>query len=367
MTQALCQVESCDRPSHDATICRTCASDLERALGDIPALADELDTTLARQTALGDCNGKARSATRPLPYDPRASEAQWVLRNRLVGWVRELSGDGTESSETDAQRRAAVFPDDNLASMARWLLARSRELAQHSAGGEAVDEITRAVDDVWRVIDRPPGTLYAGGCDGTGRVPAEDDGWRPCGYALHAYPSAAWVRCPLCGATYDMAAREDWLLDAMEDAVGSPEELAACFRRVDIPVAYSTICAYAQQKRIPVHSRGARGYPLYRGGDVLDVRFKRQQRMASLVATSVYIELICDQLDFVSASPDVRGLTHVDSYAVGHQQPQPAPTPQLAADQSQDHPQRQRGLPCVWQARSRRSRPCEPRRRSPSD
>lgn len=89
--EALCATETCDRPVRDTTVCVSCLRELEQALGDMTALAEELDTTLSRQTAMGDRSGGSPSAIKPLPYDPRASEALWVLRNTLVGWVRELS------------------------------------------------------------------------------------------------------------------------------------------------------------------------------------------------------------------------------------------------------------------------------------
>jgi hypothetical protein len=47
MTTPVCRVASCDHPVTDAWVCQRCAHDLERALGDIPAVVHQLNLTLA--------------------------------------------------------------------------------------------------------------------------------------------------------------------------------------------------------------------------------------------------------------------------------------------------------------------------------
>jgi hypothetical protein len=74
MTTPTCRVPSCDRPVADAYVCARCAHDLERALGDIPAVVHQLNLTLAKQTRYADRNDRGGSA-HPLPLDPAASAA----------------------------------------------------------------------------------------------------------------------------------------------------------------------------------------------------------------------------------------------------------------------------------------------------
>src|SRR3954469_11779790 len=97
LTHIACPVATCDRPRPgNAHICGACAGQLERDLGDIPGLVDQLDVTLSRQASGGAGGGSER----PLPFDPRASEALDGLRTTLVGWTRVL----LEAYEEDGPR-----------------------------------------------------------------------------------------------------------------------------------------------------------------------------------------------------------------------------------------------------------------------
>lgn len=79
----------CGQPAPDSFLCSRCERQLHRTLLDVPDLATELDTVLARHTAYLEHHG-GRSAEKPLPIDMRASEAAWVLRNTLTTWARVL-------------------------------------------------------------------------------------------------------------------------------------------------------------------------------------------------------------------------------------------------------------------------------------
>lgn len=83
-----CQVDRCDQPVQDAYVCTACAEGLRTALSELADwLGADIDNVLARQTVYGDRAG-GRSAERPLPYDPRAAEVGWVLRNTVTTWAR---------------------------------------------------------------------------------------------------------------------------------------------------------------------------------------------------------------------------------------------------------------------------------------
>lgn len=253
MAEALCQVESCGRPVKDATVCQSCVERLEYDLGQIPALADELVVTLTRQARLGGGDGGRKSAETPLVFHYAASETSYVLRNTLVGWVRELSTDGL-----------GIACGDTVADMARWLLARVSTLAQHPAGGEAVEEITSAVAAVRKVIDRPPGRRFLAACD-------------DCDTDLYAHPGAFTVRCMVCGAEYDVAQRKERMRDEIEDLLYHSTAMSDVLAGVGITVPDATIRSYAKRGRILVKRRDEQDRPLYRVGDVLDLVLDRDR------------------------------------------------------------------------------------------
>lgn len=256
--EPLCQVETCGRPVKDATVCGSCTDDLAKALGDVSALADELEVTLTRQARLGGGDGGRKNAETPLVFHYAASETSYVLRNTLVGWVRELSTDGL-----------GIACGDTVADMARWLLARVSTLAQHAAGGEAVEEICSAVRDVERVIDRSPERWYAGPCD--------------CGMHLYVRPGVQTFTCRDCGERYDVAQRREWLLDAAEDTLGHAALVSQALTALAHPVTPERIRKWAERGQIVAHSVDAHGRALYQVGEVIELltRAARYERMAS--------------------------------------------------------------------------------------
>lgn len=145
-----CPCEPCNRPRHhDWSICSHHAWILERALAETPALVRELDMTLSRQRGVGAGHG-ARSADKPLPYDTRASEALFILRDTLAGWAKELGLLVRPTHPTDAISGA--------------LFAHLQLLIVHDQAAQAVDEITTATREGWRIVQ--PNTR--------GRIPLPD-------------------------------------------------------------------------------------------------------------------------------------------------------------------------------------------------
>jgi hypothetical protein len=143
MTTPVCRVTSCDHPVTDAWVCMRCAHQLERALGDIPAVVHQLNLTLAKQTRYADRNERGGNE-QPLPMDPQASAAASELRAHLVGWVRLV-----------AEERGWALPEDTLDSMSRWMLHHVEWLRHHQAGHDAVEELTGDMRTARRVIDVP--------------------------------------------------------------------------------------------------------------------------------------------------------------------------------------------------------------------
>lgn len=255
----------CGRPVDNANVCTHCSWTLEQALGDVTALdglhlAEELHTTLTRQRAAPVAGGGGASRERPLPFRYDASEVLFVLRNTLGTWVRLVA----EERERDD------LPDDTPAAMSGWLLGEVEWLRHHEAGAEAVDEITYAVDQVRRVVDRPPDAWYAGPCDLQYQV---------CDEELYARVGSPFVRCPTCGETWDVKQRRGQLLEAARDRLATASEAA---RAIVVWSEYDRgenrlvrrIDAWRERRRIEVKQhiwQGERRLALYRIGDILDL------------------------------------------------------------------------------------------------
>jgi hypothetical protein len=154
MTTPICRVSSCDRPVGDGYCCARCAHDLERALGDIPAVVHQLNLTLAKQTRYAD-RAERGGNEQPLPMDPQASAAASELRAHLVGWVRLV-----------AEERGWALPEDTLDAMSRWMLHHVEWLRHHQAGHDCVEELTGDMRTARRVIDVPANrtTVPVGPC-----------------------------------------------------------------------------------------------------------------------------------------------------------------------------------------------------------
>ena len=101
-----CLSEWCDRPVGDGYVCQTCGDKLSRALGDVPALWDELDTVLTRQARYSDPEG--RGGDKALPFNLKASDMGEALRGTLNTWCRLISEErGIEITATPTAKRTA--------------------------------------------------------------------------------------------------------------------------------------------------------------------------------------------------------------------------------------------------------------------
>lgn len=252
--QPLCAVEHCDRPVQDATVCGACASQLETALGDVPALAEEIELVATRQSRMGSGNNGRRSTVDPVVFDIDATIMRNALRNTLTTWLRELIHTGEQS------------PTDEIPAAARWILVRVERIRHHPAGGEAVDEITACVRDVERQVMPASDRWYAGPCD--------------CGKDLYVPPTAVMRTCPACGREYDVADRRDWLLDKAEDYLAHATLISQALTALAEPVTPERIWKWKERGRITAHSVDRFGRNLYRLGEVRQL-LRGSQRVAA--------------------------------------------------------------------------------------
>lgn len=200
----------CGRETRDeAYVCDQCADNLARDLGDVPWLAEELETTIGRQTGQ-QYTGGSRSAETPSPVDWGASEARTHLKAILVLWTRFCDEEHVRSSDP-----RDGLPTDDLAALSRWLLWRVDGLTLHDIGPDAVDEIASAVAHCHRVVDIPAEKQYMGTCDA-------------CESPLWAKARAATVKCRRCGEQFPTAGRrqalEDEAMDKLMDRLFTASE-----------------------------------------------------------------------------------------------------------------------------------------------
>lgn len=263
----------CGAPTGDGTtLCPRCTTRLAADLDQVTWLERELTTVLARQAVYGDRAG-GRSAEHPLPYDPRASEAAWVLRDTLTNVARALGPQppaNRPESAADATKPSGwadpLGTGVSAARIARSLAQRLDTIRRHPEAYLLADEVHAAVTQARRVIDRPPDRWYAGRC--------------PCETDLYAKAGTNTVTCPGCGTTYDVAARRAELLAAAHDRLATATETSRLLKALGLDVSASSIRGYAHRGRLTPRGRNHENDPLYRVGDVIDLAIERKARTA---------------------------------------------------------------------------------------
>jgi hypothetical protein len=254
--------QTCTAPVGEAFLCGGCSAQLKATLDSIPALVDELDTTITRQAVLG-VRGGPRAAEKPLPFHVAASEAAWVLRNTLGTWVRVVDaemplgrpGRGLETINGPSGS-TGQGSEIGTAEIAAYLTSRLEQLRHHPAAGEAHDEIRGAVEAATRVIDRPASDrTYIGPCT--------------CGTELYANPGRTTTTCRDCDTTHDVEARRESMREQLRDHLGTASYVATIATGLGVSVAPSTVRMWAKRHHLENH--GSDEKPLYLVGDVIRV------------------------------------------------------------------------------------------------
>jgi hypothetical protein len=239
-----------------AFICKNCQQALKRDLGDIPALIDDLHTTLSRQDAVGASSGR-RASESSLPWKEAAAEALWVLVHTVTSAVREFH---------DAD---VPFPDAPAAG-ARWLLLNASYVATHPESGRVVGEISSAVGKGYEAIDRPPDRLLAGQC-------SADTEKGECTEFLYAQldsdgNAVRITQCRACGTehrTEDRRAR--MVAYASEMQLPAFMALKWTLLLMGKAIPRGTWDGWVARGRVAAIAHDHVGNPLYRFGDVRDL------------------------------------------------------------------------------------------------
>lgn len=246
MSGEICMVEWCDRPVGDGYVCQHCADRLSRALGDVPALWEELDTVLTKQARYAAV--EFRRGERALPYNPAASELGTALRGILNTWCRLI-----------AEERGKDLPEDTPPAVAGWLLNHVTWLRHHLAGAEAVEEMTNAIGQVRRAVDRPAERVYAGPC-------------ADCGGDMYGKPGGATVECRPCGLEYDVAVMVAWMQSEARKRLVTAKEAIVLLGRFGLPLSQKTIEKWRQRERLFAQPEPRDGVLLYKFDDIWRLR-----------------------------------------------------------------------------------------------
>ena len=150
-----------------------------------------------------------------------------------------------------------------LATMASWLLNHIEWLRHHRAGHEAVEEITAAVWEVARVIDRPPEREYVGPC-------------RDCGADIYGKPGAAVAECRPCGVGYDVAEMREWMKAQIYGRLVTAREGSALLCRFGLETKQATIDTWVHRKRLVPRGHDTEGRRMYLFDDLVTIAARSQ-------------------------------------------------------------------------------------------
>lgn len=247
MTDRRCP--GCDQPITDGALCWHRAARIRSHLTDLPDLVVELHTQLARQSVTGGRASSSRSATKPLPFDPRAA----VLLDDVADLLRTWN--------------ARITSTPPIPSAIAYLGARhlADKLAAHPwHTRDDAPELLTALDDlahkIRRAIDTPPQRRYLGPCaavDLEGHECAGDV------YQLGNKPPT----CATCHATHAADERLAWIADLASDMLVTAHTAAGALSAWGEHIKPDLIRSWASRGRLAVKGHDRHGHPLYAFAD----------------------------------------------------------------------------------------------------
>lgn len=247
----------CNRPTPDGYACPACAYRAGDQLHEIASHTGAARDVASGQAQRGSGGGSGKPGSRP-PGDVGAMELLGEVQNDLVGWVRHIASERGGLTQRPGS--------DLIVHAARYLQANVEWMRHRPEVDEFLGDVERSQRRIRYLADgRQPGR-YAGPC---GFV---DGGGIECREDVEARDGAQYATCRACGSRYNVEERQQWMRDEIEDHLARPVEIAGVLLRLGTPIGYSTIAAYAAKGQIVAHGSDANGKPLYRIGDVLDLR-----------------------------------------------------------------------------------------------
>ncbi len=228
----------------------------------LPRLPEDLTVTFTRQDQLADPHDhRAASPEVPLVFKAHAGEALWVLNHTLSTWADTLGYSGAERSP---------------ACLGRWFLQNLNLIQKSSVAAQLVDEITSAIHQARRAIDRPEDhRIFLGSCGGPVTTTSES---MNCKEELYGLPWNTHAVCQPCGAKYVISTRQEELRARARQYVGTASTIACFLRATGLNCSTEMIRGYAKRDRLKPVSINERGHRVYAIGDALDALRKRYER-----------------------------------------------------------------------------------------
>jgi hypothetical protein len=247
----------CHQPS-DVFLCTNCTIALRIELDDVASLLADLEITRSRQDQLLGPYGNGPSGSEnPLPFKTHITEIVWILHNTLASWA-------------DTTLAPPSRPAHHTASLARWLRRHLDDIRLHPDAGQLADEVTSAIHQARRAIDRPDDhRQFLGPCGA--QLPDHT-------YCLEEVYGVEWIQtthCPACNTVHNIADRQKWLLDVAQDRLGTSTEIAGYLRTAGVRCTPGQIRGYVARGRLTATETSP---PLYRMADVLGAIQDRYQR-----------------------------------------------------------------------------------------
>jgi hypothetical protein len=211
MSDTICQVATCDRPSDDWIVCRVCAALFEQVLAEMPWMLDELDTVITQQTRY-TTESSGKSADTPMMFNVKASDMRGKLVTELDTAARMVAdSNGWKLSHTDA------------AGASRWLMRSLTAIRLHEAGALIVDGIMATNAGCLWVIDRPAAKQYLGDCPQTHGEAALIE---KCQGRIYGRQGKDRASCDTCGTEWEAALLREFLLKQLDDRLCTASEIA---------------------------------------------------------------------------------------------------------------------------------------------
>lgn len=276
------QARLCSRPPRGPQDRGGCAEHLERELSEVPALAEEVQTTRLRQSRTGGAPiGGGHTSERPLPWDDRPVQAAHACRQALADWTMLV-----------VAQRGARMPAGTLTGMSRFLAAHLEWLRHRDEAADAKQQIEQAVRRLRASVDRRAELQFVGPCrsvdyDEHGQ-PVED--CEPCPADVYVRAGARVAVCQVCRTEHDVAGRRAWMLDEAQDQLVTAAELSRFLTVYGEHVTPDRIAKWAERGRLAVRGHRPavgerRGAALFRVGDarelLLDLERRQVRREAS--------------------------------------------------------------------------------------
>lgn len=283
-----------------AVLCNRCVRITERRLGDLPALVEQLELTVSRQSRGGGRGGghRKKGDEQPLPFNLAASGKRALIA-LLEEWADVIAqGAGIPGLPL----RPAVTSDTDRVRVAVGRMLTRQSLNWLRTGNQAAgafDAIWSIRDQLRSAIDRRPERLYAGPCNAQLSVTVDVDEHgaieileKPsrCTFGLYrkwgedvitcdGYDPTSRIQLPLgCGATHTVDERRDFLLASVEDHL-LPLRVVWESLYVLLPdsdVTWETARKWPRRQRnvpprLTARTLTDHGVELFRGGDILDL------------------------------------------------------------------------------------------------